>query len=240
MRPVVWWAAAALGVVVAVAIAVAPLTWPALAVAGGAVATAVAHVAGDARRRYALAGTAYCLGFAAVAWLGPVPVADPESTTLALASVGAASAVVVAALLATRRVVRSVTTSPTLAVRSLPSIARRVVRVGAALRSAFALGSAVRLVALAAVGVGVTLLVGFATFVLNGLGVRAPIPWFVGDEVDAVLLAFVASVVVGFHVLGVLDATVRAARMGVESGRTVGSRVTAMIRRAREELEEEP
>lgn len=230
--------AALAGVVVATLLALLPPAWPALAIAAGAVATlAVLVVRGSGRRRYAAAGTAFCLGFAVVTWVGwPVPPAYTDSPRLALATLGAASAVAVAVQLALARLFRRFFRSLIRRSRRASlSAARTLAKLLGLLRSAVGLlGRFSRVGAIVVAAVAVVVVVGIAGFVLNGLGVELLVPWLGGD-VDAVVLAFVGAVLVGFHALDAAQSTWIATREGVDAGRTAGSRVARTVRRYREE-----
>lgn len=226
-----WVVAALAGIAVASALAAVPLAWPALAIGSGAIAAAVVHGVGSApRKRYALLGTAYCLGLAAVARLDVLQALSAGSPWRALVTVGAASCLAVAVGVFVRRSIGELADAlvPGGDARSTANSVRHGVKLLGTLRTAIAVGGTVaRLAGVAAVGVVATLLLGVVTFLLDAIGVSAPIPWLGGAAVDAVLLAFVVAVAVGFYVLTAMHALSVALRTGVAASRTARSHVAA-------------
>jgi len=225
-----WLVATLVGIVVASALAAAPSAWPALAIGGGAIAAAVVHGVGTApRKRYALLGTGYCLCLAAIARLAVLPTFSTGSPWRALLTVGVASGLVVAIGLFVRRSIDELAEAlvPGGDARSTATSVRHGVKLFGTLRTAIAVGGTLaRLAGVVAVGVVATLLLGVLTFLLNAAGVSAPIPWL-GGAVDAVVLAFVLAVAVGFYVLAATRAIYVAATTGVTAGRAARSRVAA-------------
>lgn len=226
-----WLLAALAGIAVASVLALLPLAWPALAIGAGAIVAAVVHGVGTApRKRYALLGTAYCLGLAAIARLDVLPALPAGSPWRALVTVGAASCLVVAVGLVLRRSIRGLLDGlvPEGNPRSTASSVRHGVKLVGTLRTAIAVGGTLaRLAGVVAAGVVATLLLGFVTFLLDAVGVSAPVPWLGGADVDAVLLGFVLAVLVGFYVLAATHALYAAATTGVAAGREARSRVAA-------------
>lgn len=213
----------------ATVVAFVPAAWPALAIGVGAIAAALTHAVGEARRtRYALVGTAYCLGLAAVAWPGGLP-ALSGSPWRALATVGALGLLGVGAGLLVRRAIGGLPAAivPTDA-RSVPGTVRRGVRLAGTIRTAVAVGGNIaRLGGAVIAGTVVTLLVGIGAFLLDALGVSAALPWFGGATVNAVHLWFVLSVLVGFWLLAGVHALALAVATGVDAGREARDRVAA-------------
>lgn len=226
-----WAVATLVGIAVAAALAFVPLSWPALAIGGGAIAATVLHGVGPApSKRYAILGTAYCLGLAAVARLGVLPTLSAGSPWRALATVGVASCLVVGLGLGLRRSIGGLVDGlvPTGGPRSTAGSVRHGVKLLGTLRTAIAVGGTVaRFAGVVVGGVVATLLVGSLTFLLDGVGVSAPVPWRGGAEVDAVLLAFVVATMVGFYLLAATHAIYEAVTRGVAAGRTARSRVAA-------------
>lgn len=226
-----WTVAALVGIAVANVVAIVPLTWPALAIGLGAIAAAVAHVLGAApRKRYAIVGTAYCLALAGIAWLDVLPTLSAGSPWRALATVGALSCLLVGIGLLVRRSIGSAVeaVAPGGDARSVPGTVRSGLQLLGTLRTAVAVGGTIaRLAGVVVLGVVATLLLGAGSFLLDAAGVSAPIPWFGGTTVDAVLLAFVVAVLVGFYVLAAIRVLLVAATTGVEAGREARSRVAA-------------
>lgn len=214
------WALAALaGLLVASGIARLPLAWPALAIGSGAVVAALAVlVLGGARRYYSAAGSAYCVALGAVALAGGLPAGYAGSPAVALLTLGLPSTGIVAAIYGAGRLVerhagRESGTGGALLARA--GTALDLLRLG---RSAFAVGRT-------ALYAGVLVLVGTAGLVLNAAGVAAPVPWIGTGRVDAVLVGYVAAVLVGFHGLAAAHTTLLTARDLAGAGRDAGRRI---------------
>lgn len=238
-----WLVATLVGVAVTTLVALLPLTWPALSIGIGAIAAAVTHaVASATRTRYALLGTGYCLGVAAVTGLGVLPDAYGDDPWLALSTVGTLSAVLVGLGILARRSIARVPAlvAPGRDPRSLAGTARAVVRTVGTLRTVIAVGGSIaRLAAVGVLGVVVPLLLGGTTLALNGLGVTREVPWIVGGAIDAVLLLFVVSVLLGFYALAAVRMVVAIVSKGVGAGRSLGSQIEAARRGRAEEREVE-
>lgn len=232
-----WTVAALCGVGVATIVAALPLAWAALAIGTGAIVAVVVHATGAAtRQRYAVLGTAYCLGLAAVAGLEIPGVGLGPSAWHSLAALGTVSVPVVAGGLLVRRAIGSVADAiaPGPGGRSIPGVAEvpgavgRLSRVLGTLRTLVAVGGTIaRFAGVVLGGVVAVLAIGVVTFVLDGLGVAVRVPWIGGAEVDVVLLGFVAAVLVGFYVLAGLRVLRVAATTGIDVGRDAGSQLAA-------------
>lgn len=224
-----WTVAVAVGIALASVVAILPFAWPTLAIGIGAIAAALAHVLGTARRtRYGLLGTAYCLGLAGVASWGVAP-ALTGMAWRALATGGAVGLLLVGAGALLRRAIGGLPAA--LApddLRSVPGSVLQGARLVGTLRTAVAVGGTIaRLGGIVLVGVAATLLVGVAALLLDALAVSAPLPWFGGTTVDAVHLAFVVAVLAGFWVLAGVHLLAAAVATGVEAGRAARDRMQA-------------
>lgn len=202
------WTAAAVGVAVTGGLAAADAFWPALTVLAGAVtASGLLLARRGGRKRYLLAGVAYCLGLAAVIEFagGAVPAAYTRAVLPAAGGLGAVSGTLVVAKVAGKRVVKA-----------LAELAARDEEYWAEVWDALAaFGSLLSLVWLlvtfsekvlryGSVSVGAV-----ALLVANMLGYRVPVE-VLGVEVEAVMALFVGCVLVWFHLLDTLHSSWRA------------------------------
>lgn len=229
--------ASAAGIGVATAYGVSGPAWPAVSIALGALTTALVLLLWrGGRKHYTAAGTALVLGTGVLVYAtGLFPEAYGESAMAAMLLLGGVSGVIVVLQEVSRLAVRRAAAD----------------RVGGDAATAIfdAISAVVGLLGMVwtvltfsekaarygGVGIG-----GTTMLVLNVLGVELPIPlWIVNGTVDATILLFVGSVLIGFHSLESLHTTWRASKAtastGASAGKSIGSKAAAAAKsRAKE------
>lgn len=232
-----WSLASLAGVPVATLLALVPGVWPALAIAAGAVATTAAVlVVGRERADYAVAGTAYCLALAGVLSIpGLASESHAGSPRIVLATLGAASACFVAGrLLLGELLARTYRRAVGKGRRSKLQTARTTAKLLGVARTAVGLvGRLGRVGVLLLAAIGAVVFAGVAGFLLDGLGVAAPIPWLVVESVALAHVLFVGALLAGFHALEAARSTWVSTREGVGVGKSAASRLLATVRRYR-------
>lgn len=187
-----------LGAVVTFALAVVGVVPPTGAVAGGALVAATAHWRAADRPDYRVAGTTYALAAAALLVLRPT--ASPVyrwSLVPSLVVFGLASALVAAAFVVVRVGARAV------ARQFVPeAYAAALGEFASTLASALAVAWTVIQVQERLARTGVTGVLGTAALAADWYGVSLPVEvGLAGAAVEAPVVVFVGSVVVGFHTL---------------------------------------
>lgn len=214
-----WALATLVGLGPAAVLAHLPGTWPALAIGSGTLPVAAAMFVFEGERKYySAAGSAYCVGLGLLGLAGALPDAYAGGPAIALLALGLPSAAIVAAIYAAEELLGRSGSRRSGGPRALLARAVTAVTLYRVARSGLAAGRT-------ALFAGAVVLVGTVTFVLDGLGASLPVPVPGLGRVDAVLLGFVAAVLVAFHGLAAAHTTVLAARDVAASGRAVRRRL---------------
>ncbi|MFB6191878.1 MAG: hypothetical protein ABEI11_00985 [Haloarculaceae archaeon] len=214
-------AAGAAGVLVTGGLAAVGAFWPALTVLAGAVtASGLLLARRGGRKRYLLAGVAYCLGLAAVIEFraGAVPPAYAGGVLPGAGGFGAVSAALVIAKAAGKRVVRRLAILVARDEAYWAQVWEALASFASLLSVAWLLATfAEKLVRYAGVSVGAV-----ALLVANALGYRVTVT-VLGVEVEAVTALFVGCVLIWFHLLDTLHNSWRAVALSAErAGRERG------------------
>lgn len=215
MQPRTTWSAGLAGTLVGTILAsYAP---PAGGIALGGIVTVLILWREKGYKRYALAGTVYALTFAAVIFTyGGVPIKYSHTPGVALAGFGLISAgIIILRSLFTKGVKKAgaVTTDE----EKAEEIARAASAASGTVSVAWVVITAKKKAAQTTGVAGV----GTVTFVLNMLGVQVQIPfqWFFENGLDANMVLFVGSVMLGFHTLETLHSTWRVSKKTATASR---------------------
>jgi hypothetical protein len=202
------WTGAAAGVAVTGGLAAADAFWPALTLLAGAVtASGVLLVRRGGRKRYLLAGVAYCLGLAAVLEFGGglFPRTYTAVVLPAAGGLGAISGTLVVAKVAGKRVVKTAAQLAAYDEEYWAEVWDALAAFGSLLSLAWLLVTfSEKVVRYGSVSAGAV-----ALLVANMLGYRVPVE-VLGVEVDAIMALFVGCVLMWFHLLDTLHSSWRA------------------------------
>lgn len=229
--------ASAVGILVTLVLLALLPELPAIPLLFGLTAVIVPMLFQDSeRKRYAVAGTAYCLGLGVVLAVVDTAVGVAQGSTLVAATLafGGASLLVVTAKAVGRRVVRrtiGLLVDEEYAARLFDALASVAALAGLVWTL---LTAAEKVSRYAGFGLGGTATLGLS---LIGVEYRVGVP-MLGGEIDAVLFLFVGCILAGFYTFESLHTTWLAAKStakkSVEAGGTVRSKTADAVAERRD------